>query len=179
MLLMVVIDDEQNIIAAIYKKNYKRMLYVSSQILGSARGEEAVHDVFVKLIEKNYDDFSKLRDKPALFFVIVMKNHAKNLLKKDQGGDLPLDEEQMFYSELDPEELSIAKDSEEALFKLIGTLNPTDREILEYKYVVGYTNKEIAQRLETTQTVVSSRIDRAKKALKKRLEERGVCEAHE
>lgn len=52
MFLMLILDGGQNIIAAIYGKHYRRMLYVASNILGQARGEEALHDVFVKLVEK-------------------------------------------------------------------------------------------------------------------------------
>lgn len=70
-LLMIIIDDEQNIIAAVYQENHKRMLYVSAKILGHTRGEESVHDAFIWLIEKNQNNFSKLRDKPALFYAIL------------------------------------------------------------------------------------------------------------
>lgn len=173
MLLMIIIDDEKNVIAAVYQKNYKKMIYVASRILGENRGEEAVHDAFLTIIEKNLKNISELRDKPALYFVIVVRNHAINQAKRERD-ELELDEEQVFSHELGPEELLVAKDSEEALVKLIRALKPSAREVLEYKYILGYSNYEIAQLMSKSQTAVSSQIDRAKKELIKKMKERGA-----
>lgn len=171
MILLFILDEDQNTISAVYEKNYRRMLYVSSQMLGHERGEEALHDVFVRLMDKYEKNISELRDKPALFFVIVVRNHAVNLLRSERLEYMPLDEETVFVGDF--EDQVIENDSEEELVRLIRSLNPLMREVLEYKYILGYSNKEIAEELKTTQTVVSSRIDRAKNALRKKLEERG------
>ena len=174
MYLLLILDEDQNIIAAIYEKHYKRMLYTSTKILGNAKGEEALHDSFVKLIERYEKNISILRDKPALFFVIVVRNHSLNILRKESSDDVALEDELIFSDEADLEERIIASDTEAALVGLIKSLNPTMREILEYKYILEYSNKEIAEILGLTQTAVSSRIDRAKNALKKKIEERGL-----
>lgn len=176
MLLLLILDEDRNIISAIYSKNYKRMLYVASQILGQAHGEEALHDVFVNLMEKYQKNIFELRDKPALFFVLVVRNHSINLLRNERLEYTSLDDETMFTFDL--EEQIIAEDSEKELIKLIRSLNPVMREVLEYKYILGYSNKEIAKELNTTETVVSSRIDRAKKALKKKLEDKDGTKAY-
>ena len=47
------------------------------------------------------------------------------------------------------------------------------REIIEYKYILDYSNKEIAVELNISQSAVSSRLDRAKKVLRSKLEEAG------
>jgi len=46
------------------------------QILGKERGEDAVHDVFVKLIEKFENNPEDLRDKPGQYWVIMVRNHS-------------------------------------------------------------------------------------------------------
>ena len=66
-IFLVLQDDDQNIIAALYESNYKRMSYMAAKILGKHQGEEAVHDAFITLIEKFDKNIADLRDKPALF----------------------------------------------------------------------------------------------------------------
>jgi len=168
MLILLIVDEEQNIIAMIYEKHYKRMLYTSAQILGQSRGEEALQDVFVALIEKYGTNIADLRDKPARFFVIVMRNHSINLLKKNRIESIPLDDETVFIKNTLIDEI-IAEDAEERLIQLIQSLNPVLRETLEYRFILNYSNQEIAELLDTTPTVISTRLERAKKALKRKL----------
>ena len=175
MLILLIVDEEQNIIAMIYEKHYKRMLYTSTQILGQSRGEEALQDVFVALIEKYGTNIADLCDKPARFFVIVMRNHSINLLKKNRIEGIPLDDETVFTKNTLIDEI-IAEDAEERLIQLIQSLNPVLRETLEYRFILNYSNQEIAELLDTTPTVISTRLERAKKALKRKLEESEMME---
>lgn len=165
-------ENENNVLVSIYEKHVARMLYNATQILGRERGEEAVQDVFIQLIEKYRENFDQLLDKPNRFFIIVVRNYSLNLLKRERLEQIPLEDEQIFSGEEDsPEERSVSADSREELLRLIRRLNPTMREILEYKYVLEYSNKEIAKLMGISPSAVSSRIDRAKKALKRKLEE--------
>ena len=172
-IFLIISDNDQNIIAVLYEKNYNRMLYTATKILGEYRGEEAVHDVFLTLMEKFEKNIADLRDKPALFFVIVVRNHSINLLEKKRVEEVPLLEDNVFIEGMNLDELIISGDREAVLIELIRALEPTMREILEYKYILDYSNKEIAGVLNISQSAVSSRIDRAKKALRSKLEETG------
>ena len=58
---------------------------------GQERGEEAVHDVFVKIIEKYENNIGDLCDKPGRFFVIIVRNHSINVLKKERIETTPLE----------------------------------------------------------------------------------------
>jgi len=164
-------ESENNVLVSIYEKHVARMLYTAAQILGRERGEEAVQDVFIQLIEKYRENFDQLLDKPNRFFIIVVRNYSLNLLKRERLEQIPLEDEQIFSEDDSPEECSVSADSREELLRLIRRLNPTMREILEYKYVLEYSNKEIAKLMGISPSAVSSRIDRAKKALKRKLEE--------
>lgn len=164
-------ESENNVLVSIYEKHVASMLYTATQILGRERGEEAVQDVFIQLIEKYRENFEQLLDKPNRFFIIVVRNYSLNLLKRERLEQIPLEDEQIFSGEDSPEERSVSADSREELLRLIRRLNPTMREILEYKYVLEYSNKEIAKLMGISPSAVSSRIDRAKKALKRKLEE--------
>lgn len=176
MLIFVILSEDGTILETIYLKNYKQMLYVARQYLGEHAAEDAMHDVFLKFIEKYDGNYSLLRDKPTLFFVLSVRNHSINLLKKEKSRTTSLDDIGFtIFADEDriPENVILSKDSDGRLMGLIRTLNPVMREILEYKYILDYSNKEISEILGLSVTAVSSRIDRAKKALKEKLEKIG------
>ena len=174
-LILVISEDGRSIICEIYNKHHKRMLYTAIEVLGISRGEDAVHDVFAKLLEKFEDRAGELSDKPGLYFVIATRNHSYNLIKKDHSNTVSLDEELMdkdiFQSpNINPADDLLETEALERLALLIRKLNPKMRQILEYRFIEGYTNREIADILNVSQSVVSTRIDRAKKRLKELLE---------
>jgi len=146
------------------------MIYTATEILGSARGEDAVHDVFVKMIERFKNNIEELGDKPGQYFVISVRNHAFNLINKDKFNFTELDDNMakdnnIFQSPQTPEDIFLQQDSFERLVALIRMLKSDTRQILENKYILGYTNKEIAEMMGISQTAVSTRIDKAKKKL--------------
>jgi len=173
--IAVINEDGDAIIVRIYEKHYKKMLFTATGIVGEAHAEEAVQDVFVKLL-KDYRNniFPDLGDKPGLFFVIVVRNHSLNLLKKEKRFkvmSLDDEEEDIFASqEFTPEEALLDAEADEMLVSLIRQLKPAARQLLEYKYIAEYTNSEIADILGISQTAVSTRINKAKKRLKELLE---------
>jgi len=171
-----IIDDNgKRIICEFYDKHFKKMLYTATQLLGRERGEEAVHDVFVKIIEKFEKNPETLGDKPGHFFVIVVRNHSLDLLRKERLETVPLEDEYLDHDfsrsqEDTTEGFLINVEAEERLAGLIRKLTPATRQVLEYKYIEGYSNIEIADMLNLSQTAVSTRIDKAKKRLKGILE---------
>jgi RNA polymerase sigma-70 factor (ECF subfamily) len=157
------------------------MLYTASQILGKEGAEEAVQDVFVKLLDKFEKDYEILSDKPGQYFVIMVKNHSLNLLKKNHSDILSFEDEfinqDIFESnEAVPEETLLYNETVEQLAMYIRRLTPATRQVLEYKYIEGYSNIEISEMLDISQTAVSSRIDRAKNRLKEMLESEGFVD---
>ncbi len=149
------------------------MLKTAAGIVGPEHAEEVLHDAFVRLIEKFQKNFSELRDKPAAYFVIVSKNCSINFLRNERET-FPLEDSSIFVDSRDgPEAQAISKDKELELASLISSLSPNMREIIEYKYILEYSNKELSKILHISESAVSSRIDRAKKALLKKFEENG------
>lgn len=176
LLILVITDDESHdVIYSLYIKYQRRMLYTASHILGIERGEEAVHDVFAKLIDKFSGNYQTLGDKPGLYFVIMVRNHSLNIVRKEKMEFLPLEDELIngdifnsVYS--NPEELLLDGEAIDRLTSLIRQLTPTMRQIFEYRYIEGYSNIEIAKMLDTSQSAVSTAIHKAKKRLKELLE---------
>jgi len=140
-------------------------------MLGKERGEEAVHDVFARIIEKYDKNKFDLGDKPGQYFVIMIRNHSINILRKEKMETIPLDDdfvENISHQteKLNPEEALIENEATENLAKLIRQLTPATRQVLEYRFIEGYSNIEIAKMLGISQSAVSTRIDKAKKRLK-------------
>ena len=173
--LLILSDDGLNIIDGFYHKYYKRMLYTATQLLGNDRGEEAVHDVFLKIIEIIEKNSGFFGDKPGQYFVIMVRNHSLNILNKERVEFLPLDEElldsDLFQSPITgPEDELLDSEALERLVSLVRRLTPATRQVLEYRYVEGYSNIEIADMLGISQSAVSTRINKARKRLKELLE---------
>lgn len=177
MLLILIISDDEghDLIYSLYIKHHKRMLYTASQILGIDRGEEAVHDVFTKIIDKFNGNYQILGDKPGLYFVVMVRNHSLNIVKREKMEFLPLEDELLkedIFDSIDnnPEEMLLEGEAIDKLTSLIRQLTPTMRQILEYRYIEGYSNIEIAEMLGTTQSAVSTAIHKARKRLQELLE---------
>jgi RNA polymerase sigma-70 factor (ECF subfamily) len=156
------------------------MLYIATEILGAACAEDAVQDVFVKLMEKfDEKNFADLCDKPGRFFVIVTRNHSLNLFAKANMErslfDKENEEEDIFsMTTPDPETILLDNEADDKLVALIRRLKPTVRQLLEYRYIIGYSNKEIAEIFGVSQTLISTQIERAKKRLKEMLQDEMV-----
>jgi len=172
---MILSDDGQTIIANIYAKYYKRMVYVASQIVGEDLAEDAAHDALIKLMKRYDKNIELLADKPCQFFVIVVRNYSIDMLKKEHMKIVPFEDEFLYgehslSSVGNPEDAVLNSESAERLADLIEKLTPATKKVLEYRFIEGYSNKEIAKMLEISQSVVSTRIEDSKKRLKALLE---------
>jgi RNA polymerase sigma-70 factor (ECF subfamily) len=175
---MSISGDGNTIIHDIYNKFHKAMLRTAEHYLDSVRAEDAVHDVFVKLIEKFENNIEELGDKPGAYFVIVVRNHVLNLLKREKTGIVSFEEEEeggtIFQSpDVDPEDILLKNESDDRFASLLRRLKPAARQIVEYKYVEGYSNIEIAKLMGISETAVSTRLGKIRKRLKQILEDEG------
>jgi len=172
---MILSGDGQTIVANIYAKYYNLMVHNASQILGVDRAEDAVHDALIKLMKRYEKNIELLADKPRQFFVIVVRNYSIDMLKKEHLKTVPfedefLNSEHRLSSAGNPEDAVLHSESAERLADLIEKLTPATKKVLEYRFIEGYSNKEIAKMLKKSQSVISTRIEDSKKRLKALLE---------
>lgn len=175
LLLLILSDAEQEVLYAVYTKNKKRLLWVASSYLGD-RAEDAVHDVFLKLARKYENKMGELCDKPDYFFVTIVKNHAIDVLRRENRERMTgIDREDIVFvdEQKDPEQQSIARDEVARMMTYLDQLKPAYRQVLEYRYLLGYSNREIAEALQVSPSVVSTRLQRALGQLKERFEREG------
>ena len=96
-----------------------------------------------------------------------MKNEALMILRKKRNV-VPLEAWDRFEQGAD----SIAGYTE--LVELFRQLPETYRAVLEMKLLIGYTDREIAQKLGLSETAVSSRASRGRALLRKLVEKEGL-----
>ncbi len=150
---------------------YKQFMYsVAFSVLKNVYdSEDAVHQAFLT-IANNFERVSELSChdlKP--YIAIIVKNTSINIYNKNKrNADR--------YSELNEEILSVEVDffenyNYESLLKSIFELDEIYKDVLYLRYVIGFSSKEISRMLDVSEDVIWKRTERAKKQLKKLLEE--------
>lgn len=171
MIILMVLDyNGSNVVREIYERNKAKLLVTARSYLGD-RAEDAVHDAFVKLIERYEGKLQELQGKDPSYFIAVVKNHSLDILKLERK-ELPVDEDDagpIFTVESPEAEVELADELERMKFWL-DRLKPQYRQALEYKYILGYSNAEIAEELSISPQTVYKRLDKAISGLKALME---------
>lgn len=152
----------------LYYKYEKLMFYIAKRILNNEKdAEEAVQEAFLSIAKK----FSKISsldaNKTRAYFVTVVERKAIDIYRANKKHDSAELEEAWLgdepeYSGLSPLAVAISK------------LPREQRELIMLKYDCGFTSKEIAKMLDTSDGAVRQRLLKAKENLRKELEKEGV-----
>lgn len=159
-------EDKQRF-TEIYEQYHEMAERVAIGILKNQHdAEDAVQNAFVQLI-KHFDKIYKIPCKKLPFwFISIVKNEALMILRKkkrivqleDWDGVVAGSEYTSGY---------------EDLVQLFTKLPETYRAALEMKFLLGYSGKEIAERLGISETAVNTRISRGRSLLKDMIEKEG------
>lgn len=156
----------------IYNEYKKLIYYAAYEILkDSHKSEEILQETILKLIK--YMDRLDLENKKktASYIYSVARTLSLEYLRRDSNQYYEdMDMLGSTHSDMDTYEFENVNEIQE----LIEKLPPNYSEILILKYVHEMENIEISQLLEITETNVRKLIERAKSALRKLCEERGV-----
>ncbi len=137
----------------------KKLLSASYAILKSVpSAEDAVQEAFIKLITKRPSFNDAEHEKAWLLRVTV--NISLNMLKKAEKTDL-LGESELIYNGR----------SDSLLLESVLALPVQYRTVIHLYYYEGYSIKEISSILRIPSATVGTRLARARKILKKELEE--------
>ena len=157
----------------IYRTYRNSMYKVSFGILhNNSDSEDAVHEAFLR-IANNFEKISTLPvPKLKSYLVIIIRNTSLNIYNGNkkrsemnndiEDEDIPFDVN--FFNNIDYNEV----------LDMIAQLPEISRDVISLFYVQHLSVKEIANLLDTSETVVYKRLDKGKKRLKEILEEGGI-----
>ena len=122
--------------------------------------EDVTQTVFLKVLERR-PDLEPGKERAWLFRVAV--NECRSLWRRLKlRRTAPLEEA-----------LAVAAPQEEPVLRQVMELKAGEREILYLIYYEGFSTRETASLLGISQTAVTTRLQRARKKLRERLEEEG------
>lgn len=163
-------DEEKNYFEEIYLKYKEKMYGIAYSILNNVQdSEDAVHQAFLSIA----DNFQKILKIPcqdlSSYIVIIIRNTSINIYNKNKktaehSSELSEDQKAIdidFFENIDYEQLVL----------VISHLPDKYKDILFLHYINGFSCKEISKMLDISVDNVWKRIERAKKSLKKALEE--------
>lgn len=152
----------------IYRRYHPLMWKIAYDILHESQlSEDAVYDAFVTIIEKVDEiEWNGEEKMPALIGFIV-RAKAIDIIRKRSHLVFVENPESVVAAE------SNRFEAEENAEDLLRVLDSEDANLLRWRILEGRDYSEIAERLNITESTARKRIERAKKKLKKRLEEEG------
>lgn len=169
-LSLVETEEERNLITMLYTKYEQKMYRAAMDILHNKHSaEDAVHEAFIKIINKLSELTFENDVKTEALLVIIVRNISKNMYKKDkrmEPSEILEDviEDNNSFSEYQRLEETTAKE-------VINRLPEELRQIIVMRYILEIDVKTIASTLGIAPTTVYARIQKARKVMQKILEE--------
>lgn len=138
----------------LYKQFAGRLYHFALGFLKSKEeAEEAVHDIFIKFWKKKKD----IRDREVFktYLFVLAKNHLLNLIRdKAKMKYETFDNEKYRANGYSAERLFIYNEELQSLEQLIECFPPKRKQVYELKKDQGLTNRQIADKLNISTTMV-------------------------
>ncbi|MDR0197024.1 MAG: sigma-70 family RNA polymerase sigma factor [Oscillospiraceae bacterium] len=167
------IEDERERlkISDVYKEYRHICLHIAMGITHDQQMvEDAVQDAFVEVIRRKEKIFSLSCNHLQSYLVIIVKHKAIDILRKYQKiSDIDDSADILGSDETPVDEQIIDKMGFEHLVSLVSKLDEKYKVVFEMKYILGFSNKEIAKMMNIERENVKIRIYRAKVQLRKLL----------
>ena len=163
-------DESKDKFESLYLKYRKHMKHIALKILGDEHlAEDAVHNAFVKIIS-NLEKFNKIDcQETRNLIVIIIRSVSIDMYRKRKRE----------FENTDILQNDISVEIDFSMIEVADILNEIDvlpdiyKDILLLKVEYGYKDREIAKLLGIKVDTVSKRLERARKQLKKQLNEGG------
>jgi RNA polymerase sigma-70 factor (ECF subfamily) len=156
----------------IYEKYYDRIYkYVYMMLLNKEDAEDVVSDTFMSAY-MHYDSYDPAVASPATWLSRIAHNRALNLLRsgeKSRRASMP-----DYYEPADPgADIRMEGEDREALLTLYSELSEDEREFLNFRYVMGLSDNEVAEITELNPRAVNKRYQRLREKCRGILEKNG------
>lgn len=168
-------EDDRSIFTKLYHFYENAMYHTAYSILHDRYlAEDAVNEAFIKLM-KYLPEITDIEcHKTKALIVIIIRNTAIDIYRKRKlqyRYETPESEEEMDDNEVILDNI-IAKEDYLELIQRLKNLKKEYQEIILLKYVHELSNREISKLMSVSESVVRQHICRAKKAVKKLVEEK-------
>lgn len=152
----------------IFERLFPHMCMLGSRILGSdAKGKDVAQEAFVKLWEKDTEDFQSERALQAYLYVLV-KNACISQLRKEKKYNSTTLEEGITVSQQSILNEILREETYRLLYGAIKELSPQAEQVVHLA-LKGYTNQNIADELDISINSVKTVKKRAYSKLRKTL----------
>jgi len=161
-------NEDRELFVFIYEHYRTRMEQTAIRILGQqSDAEDAIQNSFMQVIRHFEKVYLIPREELIFWLISIVRNESLMILRKRKK------EIQFENWDLVTE---IAEDvtSYNELVDLFRNLPETYRSVLEMKILLGYTDREISQHLNISETAVSTRASRGRELLRKIMEKEGI-----
>lgn len=149
----------------IYYKYRKLMFVCAKEILNNnENAEDAVQEAFIK-IARNIRKVPKTNNEIKTFVVIVVKNTAIDIYRKEKRRNHTNWEDVEYSYSIDIEKTIEMKEKIEKIEAAIASLPEIYRVVFGLKFGMKYSNKDIARILEISETTLRQRIYKGRKLL--------------
>ena len=161
-------DEDRELFVFIYEHYRARMEQTAIRILGlQSDAEDAIQNSFIQVIQ-HFDKVYMIPREELIFWLIsIVKNESLMILRKRK-------KESPFENWDSVTEAAEDVTSYNELVDLFRNLPETYRSVLEMKILLGYTDREISQHLNISETAVSTRASRGRELLRKIMEKEGM-----
>lgn len=159
--------DDQAFLLHLYNTHQRLMMATALKCTNDvAAAEDIVHDSVVRLIGK----IDLLRTMPesvlAGYIATTVRNVAIDHLRRQaaelrRSAEMP--DEDVPDTELTMDELVMMAERRESLLAVWPKLSEDDRLVLEGKYILGYSDRELAEMLGCREVTVRVKLTRARK----------------
>lgn len=160
-------SEEKQKFREIYEQHHVLAEQTALRILKNQHdAEDAVQNAFLQVI-KHFDKIYEIPCKNLPFWIIsIVKNEALTILRRKERT-VPLEDWDGFVA--DAEDIS----GYHELVQLFTRLPETYRVVLEMRFLLELSGREIAQRLGISEVAVNTRISRGRALLKDIIEKEG------
>ncbi|WP_110932763.1 RNA polymerase sigma factor [Paenibacillus bouchesdurhonensis] len=162
---------QEEIYYAFYDLVYGSVYYI---VKDHQTTEDIIQEAFMKVVDHkpSFDGEAGMKS----WLKVVTRNTAINFLRKSKKYRNHLDTDSV-YIEIDPfinpsgsvEQMVETKLMEEAIVDYLQKLKPEYRLLVEYRWKLGLSYREIAERLNVSEDVVRQRLHRTREGIKKML----------
>jgi RNA polymerase sigma-70 factor (ECF subfamily) len=167
-------ENERQTFSELYDRMNLKCLHIARKItIDHSLAEDAVHNAFLKIIEKKDRYFSLPCYQQDALIVTIVKHKAIDIVRTIQKPTVDIDEldREVVSDNVDVSLVYENAESYEGLRGLIRALPEIYRVVFEMRYIQDFTNAEIGDFLDITKETVAMRLMRARARLKKMLQE--------